>query len=66
MHSTHTALAKKFDAETIETAIESYVSAEFTLAVGRDPSSAFESDEFFEERSTFCRQREEWVVLASG
>lgn len=65
MHSTHTALAKKFDAETIKTAIESYVSAEFTLALGRDPSSAFKSDEFFEERRTFCRQREKRVVLAS-
>ena len=65
MDSTHTALTKKFDAETIETVIESNVSAEFTLAVGGDPSSAFKSDKFFEERIAFCCQREERVVLAS-
>jgi hypothetical protein len=66
MHSTHTASTKEFNAETIETSIESYVFAEFTLTINvGDPPSAFKSDEFFEERGTFCRQRKERVVLAS-
>ena len=63
MYSAYAASTKEVDADTIDTTVETVVTAEFAFAFSED-SSTFKSDELIEVGFAFGLPLPQWIVLA--